>query len=195
MLFIELVWSRLFVIAIITAIIIILIVRKERKHKKKVSAEADKINKMLECGKISETEANELKHAIGFYPVETDNIKIDGHIQLLSIFHIVNSLAVLFIYLFIIITQQPLGTLLYERITDIFIIHFGNVTLDFIYIVVIIELASGVFLLKKSNLARWLIIALSFFIIFSFPLGTALGIYSLWVLLIRENANFYFTNN
>ncbi len=51
--------------------------------------------------------------------------------------------------------------------------------------------AAGYGLLQRETWARVLTIVLSFLALFNFPLGTALGIYSLWVLLPSESAREY----
>ena len=51
--------------------------------------------------------------------------------------------------------------------------------------------AAGYGLLRREPWARMLTIVLSFLALFNFPLGTALGIYSLWVLLPSESAREY----
>lgn len=48
------------------------------------------------------------------------------------------------------------------------------------------SLAGGFGLLRRMNWARSLVIVMSLVALFSFPIGTALGIYSLWALLRSE---------
>jgi ABC-type anion transport system duplicated permease subunit len=54
-----------------------------------------------------------------------------------------------------------------------------------------IGFAAGYGLLQRETWARVLTIVLSCLALFIFPLGTALGIYSLWVLLPSESAREY----
>ncbi len=51
--------------------------------------------------------------------------------------------------------------------------------------------AAGYGLLQRETWARMLTLALSFLELFFFPLGTALGIYSLWVLLPAQSEREY----
>ena len=46
-------------------------------------------------------------------------------------------------------------------------------------------------LLKQQSWARLATIILSFFTVLSFPLGTAIGVYSLWVLLPADSEREY----
>jgi hypothetical protein len=48
------------------------------------------------------------------------------------------------------------------------------------------EIVAGVGLLQGSNWARFLALFLSVLNLFAVPLGTAVGVYSLWVLLQNE---------
>jgi hypothetical protein len=43
-------------------------------------------------------------------------------------------------------------------------------------------------LMQKRPWARWVVVVVSVIHLFAFPLGTALGVYSLWVLLDPETA-------
>ena len=51
--------------------------------------------------------------------------------------------------------------------------------------------AAGYGLLQRETWARMLTLVLSFLALFNFPLGTALGIYSLWVLFPAESEREY----
>jgi len=67
--------------------------------------------------------------------------------------------------------------------------------LSFIGIVVIVKAAAGFLagwgLLQREPWARMLTIILAFLALFSIPFGTALGIYTLWVLLPAESDQEY----
>ena len=56
----------------------------------------------------------------------------------------------------------------------------------FLVILALPSLLGGYGLLKRKHWARILVIVLSILNLLSFPFGTALGIYSLWVLLNEE---------
>lgn len=57
----------------------------------------------------------------------------------------------------------------------------------------VLELLVGWGLLKRAPWARLLSLVLAFFALFSVPFGTALGIYTLWVLLPSESDQEYQT--
>ncbi|MFY9153442.1 MAG: hypothetical protein WAO52_15605 [Prolixibacteraceae bacterium] len=54
---------------------------------------------------------------------------------------------------------------------------------------------AGMGLYKRQEWARILSLILSVIEIFSFPFGTAIGIYSIWVLIQPETVNAFGTNN
>jgi len=62
----------------------------------------------------------------------------------------------------------------------------GTTLVAFLVMVSVPGLVAGIGLLKYQSWARILTIVLSIVNLINFPLGTALGIYGLWVLLNRE---------
>ena len=186
----------------IVALITYLIFRKEKKIQQKLSAEVEKIDKMLADGKISGKDAAELKRAVGaFSSIDNDKLPEDNHISVIGILHIVNGLLTMLtmaVFSLVLMTMffsagvasTPEG----DKIPDIFL---PAIFIFFILIfaaVPIVEIICAVFLMKRRTWARYLIIAFSILALLSFPLGTALGIYSIWVLMIRERAGDYFIN-
>jgi len=61
----------------------------------------------------------------------------------------------------------------------------------FIILKAAVGFAAGWGLLRRESWARLLTVVLSFFALLNIPLGTALGIYSLWVLLPAESERDY----
>ena len=53
------------------------------------------------------------------------------------------------------------------------------------------SIIGGIFLLRFKEWARILVIIISFIDLINFPIGTALGIYSLWVLLKTETVKLF----
>jgi len=73
--------------------------------------------------------------------------------------------------------------------------NFLTTLLGVIGVAVLVTAAAGFFagygLLRRETWARILTLVLSFLALFNFPLGTALGIYSLWVLFPAESEREY----
>lgn len=53
------------------------------------------------------------------------------------------------------------------------------------------SIIGGIFLLKFKEWSRILVIIISFINLINFPIGTAVGIYSLWVLLNKETIKLF----
>ena len=73
--------------------------------------------------------------------------------------------------------------------------NFLTTLLGVIGVAVLVKAAAGFFagygLLQRERWARILTLVLSFLALFNFPLGTALGIYSMWVLFPAESEREY----
>jgi len=67
----------------------------------------------------------------------------------------------------------------------------GTTTGMFMFALALPSLLAGFGLLREKNWGRILAIIVSFFNLLWFPIGTALGLYGLWVLL-RQEATDYF---
>ena len=71
-------------------------------------------------------------------------------------------------------------------------LHFIlSVVGTFVLAKAVLELLAGWGLLQRAPWARMLSVVLAFFALFSVPFGTALGIYTLWVLLPTESDREY----
>jgi hypothetical protein len=55
----------------------------------------------------------------------------------------------------------------------------------------VLNIVGGVGILRRKNWARYLVMVLSVLDIFNFPIGTAFGIYSIWVLAKDETARLF----
>jgi len=67
----------------------------------------------------------------------------------------------------------------------------GWVIGGFLVVTSIPEIIGGVGLLKRKSWARILVIILGFLNLIDIPLGTILGIYTLWVLLKEESTKYF----
>jgi hypothetical protein len=68
----------------------------------------------------------------------------------------------------------------------------GTVGLLFFGVLALPGMIAGVGLLKRSSWARYLALVVGFLGLFNIPLGTAIGIYTFWVLL-QDDSSVYFT--
>ena len=67
----------------------------------------------------------------------------------------------------------------------------GTTTGMFLFALAVPSLLAGFGLLREKNWGRVLAIIVSFFNLLWFPIGTALGIYGLWVLLRKEATDYF----
>ena len=164
---------------------------KEKKMKTKVSSKYAKIDQMLAEGKISSDESEELKKVVGHIPVALEKNRLDIHIKFVGYLHLALILPVASsIFICAVLVNSPSIQVPPE-------IGSSVSTLFFIYLLVFILIFCSLLIapfavLKLKNWGRYMIIMLALLELWFFPLGTALGLYSLWVLLIRDGAREYF---
>ena len=189
-------------IGLIVAVIIavLLLSKRERKTKLKNSEEAARIDKMFKDGKISEQEAAELKRALGASVcLEPDGspAPLDIHIKVAAILNAIAAVIDIVPLAFAGITGLLIasffairsdGTAHPPQALALIPIAIIGIVLLLIGSLILLRFMSGLFLLKRSPWARYLTIGLSILCLLSFPIGTAIGAYTLWVLLLRENA-------
>lgn len=169
---------------------------KQQKQRKKISGGVEKIDRMLGDGKITEEEARELKQALGTGVFITpEKSSSDKHILSVSIIHILSGFLLIGASLLILSIRMILSPE-FSGLTPLPVFETLNpitsVAFSIFLLCGFLQLTSAVFLLKRSRQARRFIIVFSILMLASFPLGTAFGIYSLWVLFFREGAEAYF---
>jgi uncharacterized protein YneF (UPF0154 family) len=184
----------IFVLAfLIVGIFIALVVtRKEKKEHIRVTAEAAKIDEMVVSGSITADEARELKQTLGPVAFTPTSRKPDIHIKIIGILNIV--ISCLGILLFgILLCYFGLGAISTRSET---IPWIPIVCLPVFFLILFyLRIVASICLMKGAYWARIAIIVFAMLGIVSFPLGTALGIYTLWVLLLREDAGLYFISD
>ncbi len=67
----------------------------------------------------------------------------------------------------------------------------GTIVAGFLAVLAIPGIAGGIGLLKRKEWARILVLILGFLNLLNFPLGTLLGVYTIWALM-KEEATEYF---
>jgi hypothetical protein len=183
------------VLLIVGIIIVVSVTRKEKKEQVRVTAEAQKIDALAAGGRITAEEAQELKHALGPIAFTRTSLEPDVHIKVVGILNIV---------LGILGTLTGTGVVVLFGLLNVRVQHAGGgitwsvlalLPLLLILAVVILRIVSAVRLMKGASWARIVIIIFAILGLLNFPIGTALGIYTLWVLLFRENAGLYFISD
>jgi hypothetical protein len=173
-------------------------VKKEKKEHTRISREVEKIDAMAASGKINPDEARELKQALGPVAIAEIPREPDTHIKVIGILNIVMPAVKILLLLFLFlglgffvafegrvnqgVTSGP------PLLVFVIIILLGL----FFLALVIFRIIAAVALMKGRCWARIVIVVFGVLDLTSFPLGTALGIYTLWTLIFRENAGLYF---
>lgn len=115
----------------------------------------------------------------------------ETHVKIVAWLHIVLSALVLLVTALVLIVFLGIGLLL--ATTDeaaamgIFAV-IATIVGGFLFLVSVPGLIGGIGLLQRQNWARILVLILSVLQLFNVPFGTAVGIYSLWVLTRDETA-------
>jgi len=115
----------------------------------------------------------------------------ETHVKIVAWLHIVLSALVLLVTALVLIVFLGIGLLL--ATTDeaaamgIFAV-IATIVGGFLFLVSVPGLIGGIGLLQRQNWARILVLILSVLQLFHVPFGTAVGVYSLWVLTRDETA-------
>jgi len=116
---------------------------------------------------------------------------MEKHVQIVGILHIVGGALGILIGLvcFVAIAGGGILSANYETMSILFLVAI--VIAGFFLVLSLPAIIGGIFLMKKANWARILILIISVLNLVNFPLGNALGIYSLWVLLNADTIQLF----
>ena len=113
----------------------------------------------------------------------------ETHVRLVAWLHIILSVLGLLAAAFVLLLFVGVGLLLAvadESEAMGILAVIGTFIAVFLFLVSVPGLVGGIGLLKRQNWARILVLILSVLQLFNIPFGTAVGIYSLWVLTREE---------
>ena len=119
--------------------------------------------------------------------------ELDGHVKILGWLNIALSVMTILIMGFVGIILLGAGVLSGEAEAFGVMVMVALIVGFFMLALSIPGILAGWGLLNGKNWARILAIVLGCLNILSFPFGTAVGIYTLWVLLLHDDAHDYFT--
>jgi hypothetical protein len=113
------------------------------------------------------------------------------HVPIVAWLNIAGAIVMLLIAAFLVILLPAIGAMSGDR--DAFgILSIIGVTVGgFLAVLSLPELLAGIGLLRRRNWGRILAIIVSFLNLLNFPIGTVIGVYSLWV-LFQDAAAAYF---
>ncbi len=118
---------------------------------------------------------------------------MQGHVTVLGVLYIVVNIFTLFVALLILVVGAGLGVAIAaedpEAATLVSLV--ASAIASCALILGAPGIIGGIGLLKYKNWARILVITLGALNLLSFPLGTILGVYTLWVLLKDETSELF----
>jgi hypothetical protein len=109
-----------------------------------------------------------------------------SHVQLVGVLHIVRSALLLLLGLFVMGLLSSIGLFSEDETAFMILSIVGTFVGGLLFVIALPGLIGGIGLLKHQEWARITIIIVSILSLVDIPLGTALGAYSLWVLMRDE---------
>ena len=179
-------------------VVTMMVLRREKSQQRRSSREIEKVNALATAGKITAEEASQLRQAVMPYAMPVVTPPPDKHIKVSAILNIVYGfLKIIIVALslyglsflsFSILAKSPAtADMPFWRI-----VLLPSSILLLVLIVEVVRIIAGFAMQKRRAWARTTLIVLSGLSLVSFPMGTALGCYTLWVLIIREGAAAWF---
>ena len=117
--------------------------------------------------------------------------QLGQHVRLLGWVHIISGALFLLIGVFVFVLLTGIGAVSGDGEAMGVLILVGTVTAFIMVVLALPGLAAGIGLLKGKSWGRMLAMIVGLFHLFNFPLGTALGAYTLWVLLQGSAAAYF----
>jgi hypothetical protein len=115
-----------------------------------------------------------------------DLSRIEKHITLVGVFHIVYHALALLFGLLIVGILGFVGTLVYDPVGTRVLWLVGTFVATFLIVLSVPGIIGGIWLLKRREWARILTLIVGALGLIDIPLGTALGVYTLWALIQDE---------
>lgn len=116
---------------------------------------------------------------------------IDQHVTILGWLHIALNILVLFVAAFVFMILFGTGIVSGDMEAMRILTIVGVFVTGFLAVIALPGLLAGWGLLKRKSWARLLAVVLGFLNLMNFPLGTILGVYTIWALL-QDGASDYF---
>jgi len=119
------------------------------------------------------------------------NERMKTHVQVVAWLNIVGGAIGVLIGIFLFSILTAIGITAHNSDANTTLPIVGTVLGYFLVFVSAPDIIAGIFLLKFKNWARYLAIVISFFDLFAVPIGTAIAVYSLWVLFNQDTVQMF----
>jgi hypothetical protein len=116
---------------------------------------------------------------------------MDKHITLVGAIHIGLGILKILAAGFVFVLLAGIGLLTGEEKPAAILLFIGFSVAILLTTLALPEIIGGIGLLKRKNWARILMMILAVLELFDIPIGTAIGIYTLWVLVNDETAKLF----
>ena len=123
---------------------------------------------------------------------QSDYKDLDKHITILGWLHIALNVFTLFIGVIVFFVLIGAGLLAEDGEAMSVLAIVATFVLGFMVVISIPGIITGWGLLKRKSWARVLALVIGFFSLMNIPLGTVLGVYTIWALLAHDEASDYF---
>jgi F0F1-type ATP synthase membrane subunit a len=118
-------------------------------------------------------------------------MRMEKHITAVAALHIGLSILGILIGAFIFIILTAIGLASRDEDALAVLAVIGTIVSIFLFVLSVPGIIGGIGLLKRKEWARILILVLSAIDLINIPIGTALGVYSIWVLVNDETVKLF----
>jgi hypothetical protein len=127
-----------------------------------------------------------------FNQLKTKNKQtMERHVNTVATFHIIYSIFGLILSILLFALFHTIGNYVDDKDAELVLSIIANVIMVISAILSLPGILAGIGLYKRKEWARILALIVSVLQLFSFPFGTALGIYSIWALVQPENVQLF----
>jgi hypothetical protein len=116
---------------------------------------------------------------------------MEKHITTVAALHIGLSIFGIIIGAFIFIFLTAIGFVSRDEEALVILAAIGTIVSIFLFVLSVPGIIGGIGLLKRKEWARILILVVSAIDLINIPIGTALGVYSIWVLVNDETVKLF----
>lgn len=120
---------------------------------------------------------------------------MEGHVRTVASLHIALSILGFLLSIVIYSVLNLIGNFVDEKEAQIVLSIVANVVAIFLFVLSIPGLIGGIGLFKYKEWARILVLIVSALKLLNFPIGTAVGVYSIWVLVQKETTELFTVNH
>jgi len=118
-------------------------------------------------------------------------MRMEKHITTVAALHIGLSIFGIIIGAFIFIFLTAIGFVSRDEEALVILAAIGTIVSIFLFVLSVPGIIGGIGLLKRKEWARILILVVSAIDLINIPIGTALGVYSIWVLVNDETVKLF----